>query len=273
METERHYIPIVSLPELVTTQPGLCRVQIDAAGALHLLTLNKGNRWVRRRLVEYLRDQIIAGDWRSDHPQPIVFSDSGRLIDGQHRLMAIAEAEVRPDAAVFVRIETGVEDSLREYLDTGITRSLADRVAFVSDEKSNKIIAQLCSEHTDWHNGQQHRASPEEAHEIFLLHKDAMIFVATYKKHDRGVGLITVAYAAMEYYERSPEKAEMFYPAVAYQNSDVQQARMLRDYLLRLGVTGASSRVQRHVPYYRAIGCMKAHMEGREVKIVRAAEW
>lgn len=269
-------LPVVEVNDLVIDKPSLVCVKMDSKSAEICLSLNTGNRWVRRRLVEYLKDQIKNGEWRGDHPQPIVFSREGRLIDGQHRLMAIAGAGLSADDAVMVRVETGADDNVREYLDTGAPRGLSDRVELVMDHRMNKVISQLCTHrHSLSSYGKSNRPSPEQAREIFEKHREAMLFVARYKRNDKGVGLISVASAAVEYYEIDPAKAEIFYPAIFVADSSCQQARILRDWLLRTIIFTAARRgsAAGQDVYARAVGCMKAHKEGREIKIVRAGQW
>ena len=119
--------------QLKVTTPGLFIVRVDSDVARDWLKLNLKNRRIRKTLVEYLKRQIESGEWQSNHPQPVVFSDAGRLIDGQHRLTAIAESEVYNGSSVCLRVETGASDGIREYMDTGIARTLEDRVELDSD--------------------------------------------------------------------------------------------------------------------------------------------
>lgn len=268
-------IPLVDFKTIDVTKPGLFRVIIDSETASEMLLLNVKNRLQRRAAVNYLKQQIKTGEWRDDHPQPVIFSDKGRLIDGQHRLQAIAESRIDSTNALIVRCETGVRDDVREYLDTGVPRTLDDRVEFAPNRLLNKTISQLVTYHCTTRTNRK-KPSPEESREIFCAHEESMMFVAENIKRDAGVGRIQVAYAAMEYFELSRQKAREFYPALFVVDGPVQQARVLRDWLIRSLNTRASfqntgwSRVE---VYHRSVGCMKAHMEGREIKIVRQASW
>lgn len=268
-------IPLVDFKTIDVTSPALFRVAIDSETAAEMLSLNVRNRRQRRNAVDYLKKQIRMGEWRDDHPQPVVFSSEGRLIDGQHRLQAIAESKIGPDRAIVIRCETGARDDVREYLDTGVPRSLDDRVEFVSDHLLNKAIGRLIT-YNFTRSGTGRKPSPEDAREFFSAHKEAILFVASNWKKDAGVGRVQVGYAAMEYFELSPERAEEFYPSIFLIDGPVQQARVLRDWLLRslkTRIAQKDSSALRHEVYHRSVGCMKAHMEGREIKIVRQAAW
>ena len=268
-------IPLVEWQKLNIKQPRLVRVAVYSSVAKEMLALNVKNRRIRRNAVDYLKHQITVGEWRNDHPQPVIFSDGGRLIDGQHRLQAILEMNIDASSALIVRVETGAHDDVREYLDTGVPRSLDDRVELVENHTYNKVISQLCMWDVS-RKGYAKRPSPEDAKEWFSEHHESALFVAQHHRRDKGVGKIQVAFAAMEYYERNPAKALEFYPALFVVDSAVQQARLLRDYCLRTMGTSAvyannfSHRVDM---YLRAVACMKAHRDDRVVSIVRKAEW
>lgn len=269
-------LPLVDFGRLDIRHPALVRVFVDSDTASQMLSLNIKNRRQRRASVEYLKHQIETGEWRDDHPHPIIFSDQGRVIDGQHRLQAISEMGISRGDALVVRVETGAHDDVREYIDTGVPRTLDDRVELVDDHMHNKLIAQICSFETNFRRKTFKKPSPEDAKEFFSAHKDALLFVARNHKRDKGVGRVQIAYAAMEYYEIDPLMAEEFYPAIFIVDSDVQQARVLRDWVLRSMSTAATrenTSGARSEMYYRSIGCMKAHMAGKPITIVRKATW
>lgn len=271
-------LPVVLFHDLDINKPLLARVPVDSETATEMMKFNIKNRRVRRSSVNYLKYQIINGEWRDDHPQPIVFSSKGRLIDGQHRLVAISEMEISANEALIVRVETGADDTVREYMDTGIPRSLDDRVEIVDDLQKNKIITQLATFgfYQKNQNYGLRKPSPEYAKDFFVKHEESSLFIANHHKRDKGVGKIQVAYAAMEYYEINKFMAELFYPCLFLPDSPVQQARMLRDYLLRISstfVNSTNSLNYRNSLYARSINCMKAHLQGRTIKVIRESMW
>jgi len=266
------FLKEVKPTNLVMTQPGLHLVKVDSNVARDWLRFNEKNRRIRGRLVEYLRIQIQSGEWQENHPQPIVFSDAGRLIDGQHRLTAIAEAEVYNGSSVKMRVETGAKDSVREYLDTGTPRALEDRVKLDDDLYLNKFASQILKAQVVLY-GNCKRSSPKEAKEFFGNHGDAVKRVYETHRKEKGTGQITVALAAMEYFEIDPEKADEFYSDLFMAAGNIQQSQMLRDYLLKIRVI-SGGRALRKEMYDKAVGCMKAHMQGRRVtRVVRVSSW
>lgn len=102
-----------SVCELMTITPTMARMWLQ----LH----NKFNRDLKPSVVEqYVRD-LLAGRWPLTH-QGIGFDWNGQLIDGQHRLAAIAKANV--SARMYVT--TGLDPLSRSSVDTHSKRSAID---------------------------------------------------------------------------------------------------------------------------------------------------
>ncbi|MCX2183449.1 hypothetical protein KV205_23385 [Streptomyces sp. SKN60] len=80
---------------------------------------------VNRRLdmgqVRALAETILRGEWKLTH-QGIAFDEIGTLLDGQHRLRAIIEANTPVEMLVF----DGLSRDIFPVLDTGKRRSAAD---------------------------------------------------------------------------------------------------------------------------------------------------
>jgi hypothetical protein len=99
--------------EIITVTPELA--------AEWLKTKNTGNRPVTRSHVRFLASQMERGEWNFTG-EAIQFSESGRLIDGQHRLHAIVDSKTSQSLLVV----SGVPDSSQSVIDTGKTRSAGD---------------------------------------------------------------------------------------------------------------------------------------------------
>lgn len=95
--------------------------EINAAKAKHYLTLNVRNRNLRQHRVNRYAEQMTRGQWK-ETGDPIRFSVSGQLLDGQHRLAAIIAADVTIKAIV-VR---DVADDVFPVLDSGLGRQPGD---------------------------------------------------------------------------------------------------------------------------------------------------
>jgi hypothetical protein len=66
---------------------------ITPATAKEMLTRNVSNRRIRKPAVRQMAAEMAAGRWLTTH-QGIAFAPDGRLLDGQHRLLAVIAANV-----------------------------------------------------------------------------------------------------------------------------------------------------------------------------------
>lgn len=82
---------------------------------------NYDNRNVRKSHVQNLASRILRGEWKLT-PQGIILHTSGRLLDGQHRLLAVIQAETPVTTTVF----TVSDESVFKTLDQGAKRSMSD---------------------------------------------------------------------------------------------------------------------------------------------------
>ena len=85
------------------------------------LEMNKGNRPLRSQHVTHLAAQMRQGRWILS-PEPIVFSKSGRLLDGQHRLSAVIASQCTIKASVALV----KNEDVFKVLDQGVNRSNGD---------------------------------------------------------------------------------------------------------------------------------------------------
>lgn len=66
-------------------------IDITPQLAAEWLKQNRGNRPISLSAVRDIKEAINAGEWQYNS-EPIVFADTGRLLNGQHRLMAIRDS-------------------------------------------------------------------------------------------------------------------------------------------------------------------------------------
>ncbi len=92
--------------------------------AQKFLANNKGNRQISRRHIDFLREQMISGKWKFTGDM-IKISDTGRLLDGQHRLQAI----VQSNTPQIMLIGYGFNEDIFGTIDTGKNRTAADLIA------------------------------------------------------------------------------------------------------------------------------------------------
>jgi len=100
--------------------------------AKKLLEKNTSNRRINKpTLLRYIQD-IQDGRWREDTAEFIKISVDGNVLDGQHRLMAVAQSMI----PVFFHVAYGLEDNLFSIIDTGKPRSTSDtfRIAGIKND-------------------------------------------------------------------------------------------------------------------------------------------
>jgi hypothetical protein len=81
------------------------------------LGANTSNRPLSKPTVRAFAEAMRRGEWVVTH-QGIAFDSSGVLVDGQHRLAAIVEADTAVELTVFTDVGQGAFD----VLDTGKRR-------------------------------------------------------------------------------------------------------------------------------------------------------
>lgn len=101
------------------------------------LSANASNRPLSKPVVRAFAEAMKRGEWVVTH-QGIAFDADGVLIDGQHRLAAIVEADQPIDLTVFTDVAEGTFD----VLDTGKRRNAADVLA-IEGEKSATMLAAM----------------------------------------------------------------------------------------------------------------------------------
>jgi hypothetical protein len=105
--------------------------------AAEYLEQNTANRPLSMRTVREFAAAMRRGEWQVTH-QGIAFDTNGTLVDGQHRLAAIVEADMPVEITVFTDVPEGAFD----VLDTGKRRNAADVLA-IEGEKSAVMLAAM----------------------------------------------------------------------------------------------------------------------------------
>lgn len=106
--------------------------------AKQLLDHNTTNRPISRREVERLKRILVAGQW-AYNGESVKLSQTGKLLDGQHRLIAIAESGVPAE----LRVEDELPDSVFATLDQGRKRTGGD-VLFTEGVPRYNAVSTAC---------------------------------------------------------------------------------------------------------------------------------
>src|SRR3954454_22072526 len=120
--------------------------KISPQRAAEMLAANTSNRPLSKATVRSFAEAMRRGDWLVSH-QGIAFDTGGGLVDGQHRLGAVVEADLPVELSVF----TDVEPDTFDVLDTGKRRNAADVLA-IEGEKSTTLLAAMVRTVWLYHN-------------------------------------------------------------------------------------------------------------------------
>lgn len=104
--------------------------------AVEMLLCNTSNRPLRLRKVDQLVGAIKRGEFRRNG-DTIRFSASGRLLDGQHRLNAIANSK----CTVTTDVVFGLADEAQDTMDLGARRTAGDQLGITGITNPNLCAA------------------------------------------------------------------------------------------------------------------------------------
>jgi hypothetical protein len=221
---------------------------------------NDDNRFLSEPFVARLARDIRAGQWKLTH-EGIAFDVHGRLIDGQHRLWAVVQAEIPVRMYVWLNV---APESLM-VINIGRPRSLADNLRLSGNCKgvSKNDLATLRAMLA---RGGSLSLTPSEAAAHLERHRDAVVYAGRHLPQVSGVrGLSTGetrAVVARAYYSADRQRLEQFCQvlrtSVATGDHDKAAIR-LRSYL---STTVGSSQGIRQERYRKTQRALRAFLRG-----------
>lgn len=114
-------------------------VELDSDHAVRILEASKGrNVPLSPRLVARYRDDMVHGRWMFDGA-PLRFSDTGRLLDGQHRLHALAEAG--PGVVIRFLVVEGLPPEAQLVMDQGRHRTPGGQLSLFGQQHASFVAA------------------------------------------------------------------------------------------------------------------------------------
>lgn len=122
-------------------------VKVTPEMAAQWLGRNDHNRPLNKRLVnDYARD-MAAGSWTLNG-EAVKIAEDGTLLDGQHRLAALVQANVTVEMVVVA----GLDPATQETMDTGRKRSFND-VLSIRGVVNAASVAAVAKRMWSWDNG------------------------------------------------------------------------------------------------------------------------
>tara|TARA_Y100001963_G_C6739756_1_gene428344 strand:- start:471 stop:1445 length:975 start_codon:yes stop_codon:yes gene_type:complete len=133
-------------PELDYSNVNLQLEQIDKETAENYLRTNfDNNRKIRPSSVSKIVDDIRSGDFYLSW-DCLAFNEMGQLVNGQHRLSAVVEADI-PCRFYVLR---NIDHATVKHFDSGNKRSQADRISVHGTPMHPKACAVLKSSFGEW---------------------------------------------------------------------------------------------------------------------------
>lgn len=225
------------------------------------------NRKLRASVVDRYARDMESGKWTTTH-QGIAFNTRGELIDGQHRLAAIAKSGV----SITLTVSTDVPCASFAHVDLGFSRTAQDVLRAEGDEWVTKeiiAIARLVNANGDIRKSLV-GLSPFELRELVYLHRNAITFVMhNMESRVRSVTVspVLAAVASAYYSEQDRMRLASFIrvlvSGVTENPATDATAILLRDFVRdnpRLFASGSRCEV-----YLKAQRAIKAFMKGERL--------
>lgn len=243
-------------------------IDVSPKMAANWLEKNAGfQRKARQTIVDrYVRD-MINGKWTLTH-QGIAFDSKGRLIDGQHRLLAV----VQSDITVKMVVVRDAPATAFDHVDLGYGRTTTDVLkaqgeSWITNE--HIATARIMEFGTDTKAIAANR-SPFEIHEIVNAHLNAIEFVfQNLERKVRGVTIapvlaaIGVAYYAEKDRVRLADFIRLLVSGIAQDPERDSIVIRLREWLRDIvGLGSQGARVEVFLKTQRVI---KAYMTGEKL--------
>lgn len=163
------------------------------AFAQELLTKNKNNRKIRRSLILKISQDIKDNKWHLTH-QPIAIDKHGCVLDGQHRLTAIAETGI----PVQLMLATNCEPETMIAIDTGNTRTVGD-VLTINGTKNATLKAAIIKLYKSYYEHPNVMWAGRNAYSVQTINeamsgiKDFDLYINVAKRSVREFGPLTVS--------------------------------------------------------------------------------
>jgi hypothetical protein len=150
---------------------------------------NTDNRAIRRSRVAYLSRLIKRGEWKTTH-QGIAFDKAGILLDGQHRLLAIIDADI----AVMMMVTHDADRDTFHAIDGARPRTPADILKV--PQKVSEVVRTVAKITTG-----NHVPTPGELQEVYEVVGDSIEELLkacpSHTKHFSSAPVKTAAVTAM----------------------------------------------------------------------------
>lgn len=115
------------------------KILVTPSLAKSFLESNVSNRKIKDKVVSKYANDMMNDLWIEDTFEPIKFSETGKLLDGQHRLQAI----IKSNKSINLQIVTDLKEEIFRVLDSGSRRNASDIFGIDGIKNSNMIPSMI----------------------------------------------------------------------------------------------------------------------------------
>lgn len=249
---------------------------VTPAAARAMLAANQKNRKQRQRQVQIIARALTAGEWVLTH-QGVAFGEDGILIDGQHRLEAIAASGVAALLFVFRGLP---RQRVQEAVDQNAARSVAENLMLTDGlTYANNVMTYLNAMARVW-LGYDFRLSVPQARGMLRLLPVSQLVAKEDFTHKvapafRMSPVLAAFVVALETKKTDEKKkvADLFdrwRKGLGIASAE-SPAAVLRDYCVRRYNAGSFDQKARQEAFSMAADMIMAAVDGRAVKDTKGA--
>lgn len=247
-----------------------CKVMtITPAMARDMLLLNTKNRRLNESHVKHLANEIKQRRWKLNG-DAIRFSGN-QLLDGQHRLNAIIQANVPVDSVVI----DGIEGDVFDTIDIGNTRSASDLLS-IHGEKNTTLLAaalKIIAQHRRGVLAHKPKISHCELEEVLIKNPGIRNSVSFCERHPAKRIISKAVYAAFHYLfsEANPELADRFWLSIANGTQLIESnaSHLLRERLIRNALS--KEKISRNEVISLVIRAWNHTIDANQIKALRGS--
>ena len=189
-------------------------VLITPDDATNILKYNDKNRRQKPNLIDHYAQQLSVGNWVMNG-HSIKISESGMLLDGQNRLMAIIKAQ-KPMPTLLIE---GLPISTFSSIDEGSKRTIADTlyVKGVGYSVVKGAVLRIISarNQSKMHTGGAAKLSNSDSLVLWNMHKEEIIYSVSICSQLKKVTLLPVSiYLHMQARKIDKSQADLFFKSL-----------------------------------------------------------
>lgn len=215
---------------------------------------NECNRPIIKSNLDYIKRQIVSGLYRYTG-ESIIISKTGKVLNGQHRLMGVSETGIPIRCLVCF----GVDDDAFKNMDNGVPRTNSNRTKMPQTLCETILAYDAYILHTF-----RRKLSADEIVALYEEKKKYFDWAVSVKPHRRVLGRAPIWAAMVFYAESNFDRADVFARDFRNDCGIIPQANILKAWLYR---TDSGGGVTARETTKRALYC--AHCFEKDIAISR----